>query len=677
MSIILTTVQELQEVAADPAAVANSGFLYTKDDLTITQLFYRASDGTITQLTPPGGAGTTPWQRTGTIVALDQALDTQVNPFTDNVTSLGTAALRWASVLVGAGATGGVRVFDTSGGPNPTAELKSALKFSAAGGAGALDIELARFGAKKFSVGDNAGGSGAIIPLTNVSPDGTLGDQTHNWRELWSRTLFMPDSAPVVSLPLAGFGYCYTKSVLGTVELFYQPSVGAAVQITPLGAASPWQRIVNIVNLTVGTDTQVNPFTDAATSLGTNALRWLDANISGAFGIWGGGAPANPRVLLSTQGGGSRGALDMGSGGGTPVDARMRYNSAGLFDFSNPNAVSTSAGLIPRFDGEGGGVIGTVTNRWAQFVCSGTYLISGPAAANPFAQLQLDALKFGDGVLVVDVGIGRAGTTASTLEVSNGALLSGNIQPLVTATGTLGTTGVASSKAWLSVAVTGNYGVYATAADANPTARLNATSVAFGPGGAVPVDVALVRSITAVNALDLSNGAAGTGSIQPLVDTQGLLGIPGVGGKIFASMSATSHAAYAAGTDTQPKVEIRTAAAGGEVRLGAGVAAPPDVYLSRTGAGTLTADDGAGNGITIVPSVDGTGNVGTGGLRFSLVRAVTITSGDVCFDDQQCQVCGQPFEEGDDLVLRVIRIEPDGNTGRKLTRTVPAHHGCK
>jgi len=775
MSIILTTVEELQEVGGDPAAVANSGFLYTKDALTITELFYRASDGTITQLTPPGGAGTTPWQRTGTTVALDQVGDTEVIPFDlvtgDDVTALGTTTRRWKSAIVGAGALGGFRVFDTSGGANPTSELKTALKFSAAGGAGALDIELARFGAKKFSVGDNAGGSGAIIPLTNVDPDGTLGDSTHSWRELWSRTLFMPDSAPVISLPLAGFGYLYAKNPgTGTVELFYQPSVGAAVQITPLGAASPWLRTGTIIAPDQALDTEVNPFADAntnQTSLGTSAIRWQDVNIAGAFGIWGPLGPVNPRVLLSTNGGGGRGALDFGNGGGTPVDARMRYAGTGLFDFSNPNAVSTSAGLIPRFDGEGGGVIGNATHRWAQFVCSGTYLINSTSgAANPRAQLQLDALKFGDGVLVVDVGIGRAGTTANTLEVSDGGILSGNLQPLVTATGKLGTTGVASSKAWLSVAVTGSYGVYNAAADANPTASLSATAVEFGPAGG-PVDVGLKRSITAVNAIDVTNGVAGSGSIQPLVsgsgkigiagvpaarafqsvaatgaflvhtvasqafpeatmtttaaggsvamgptggaaapdveinwkstgvialkagvasgsmvpdlDVQGSLGVNGVGGRIWASLSATSLAAYAAGVDVQPKVEMRSTLPGGEIRMGVGGVAlnVPDVYLSRTSAGTLTVDDGAGNGITIVPSVNGTGNVGTAAKRFSLVRAVTITSGDVCFDDQTCQVCGQPFAEGDDLVLRVIRIEPDGDTGRKLTRTVPAHHGCR
>lgn len=47
----------ITERAADPTAVGNTGFLYTKDVSTVTQLFYRASDGTVTQVTPGGGGG--------------------------------------------------------------------------------------------------------------------------------------------------------------------------------------------------------------------------------------------------------------------------------------------------------------------------------------------------------------------------------------------------------------------------------------------------------------------------------------------------------------------------------------------------------------------------------------------------------------------------------------------
>jgi len=48
----------LFESAANPSAVANRGAVYTKDAAGITQLFYRASDGTVSQLSPLGsGSG--------------------------------------------------------------------------------------------------------------------------------------------------------------------------------------------------------------------------------------------------------------------------------------------------------------------------------------------------------------------------------------------------------------------------------------------------------------------------------------------------------------------------------------------------------------------------------------------------------------------------------------------
>jgi len=46
----------LVEQVGDPAAVANQAIVYSKDAAGITQAFVRASDGTITQLTPAGVA---------------------------------------------------------------------------------------------------------------------------------------------------------------------------------------------------------------------------------------------------------------------------------------------------------------------------------------------------------------------------------------------------------------------------------------------------------------------------------------------------------------------------------------------------------------------------------------------------------------------------------------------
>jgi hypothetical protein len=64
---------EVLERVGDPAAVADSGLLYTKDDTAITELFYRASDGTVTQLTGVGGTGG--WTDDGTVVRLTTATD--------------------------------------------------------------------------------------------------------------------------------------------------------------------------------------------------------------------------------------------------------------------------------------------------------------------------------------------------------------------------------------------------------------------------------------------------------------------------------------------------------------------------------------------------------------------------------------------------------------------------
>lgn len=44
------------ERSSDPATVSNFGHLYTKDVSTVTQLFFRADDGTVSQLTPPASS---------------------------------------------------------------------------------------------------------------------------------------------------------------------------------------------------------------------------------------------------------------------------------------------------------------------------------------------------------------------------------------------------------------------------------------------------------------------------------------------------------------------------------------------------------------------------------------------------------------------------------------------
>jgi len=63
---------EINERVGDPAAVANSGLIYVKDVLGVSQLFYRADDGTVSQVTPGGGGmsigGTVTGGTTGSVL---------------------------------------------------------------------------------------------------------------------------------------------------------------------------------------------------------------------------------------------------------------------------------------------------------------------------------------------------------------------------------------------------------------------------------------------------------------------------------------------------------------------------------------------------------------------------------------------------------------------------------
>jgi len=73
------------------------------------------------------------------------------------------------------------------------------------------------------------------------------------------------------------------------------------------------------------------------------------------------------------------------------------------------------------------------------------------------------------------------------------------------------------------------------------------------------------------------------------------------------------------------------------------------------------------------PPADNQGNIGTDSYRWALVRAVTITSGDIGFgpEDQPCPVCGKKFEVGDIVVLKVHKVLENGEF-----RARPVHLSC-
>ena len=77
--------------------------------------------------------------------------------------------------------------------------------------------------------------------------------------------------------------------------------------------------------------------------------------------------------------------------------------------------------------------------------------------------------------------------------------------------------------------------------------------------------------------------------------------------------------------------------------------------------------------IIIRPYTDNVGSVGTDSYRWALVRAVTVTQGDIGFgpEDQPCPVCGKKFEVGDVVVLKVHKVLESGEF-----RARPIHLKC-
>jgi hypothetical protein len=76
-----------------------------------------------------------------------------------------------------------------------------------------------------------------------------------------------------------------------------------------------------------------------------------------------------------------------------------------------------------------------------------------------------------------------------------------------------------------------------------------------------------------------------------------------------------------------------------------------------------------------VPTVDNTGALGTNALRWGSVRAVTVTTGDLGFDDECCPVCGACFNTGEDVVWRIRRQKREDD-GKTVSFAVPVHVVC-
>lgn len=188
----------------------------------------------------------------------------------------------------------------------------------------------------------------------------------------------------------------------------------------------------------------------------------------------------------------------------------------------------------------------------------------------------------------------------------------------------------------------GAYDVFNTAGDAQPTARVQSLGVFFGPGGGSGVDVSLRRK-AASQLMVFGNGAgANPADLVPNTDNEGNIGTSPLR---WADMSAVTFYVFNASGDAQPTARLENNV--NAFTLGPGGGSGVDTMLRRKAASQFELRTNAGVAADLLPVADNQGNIGNASFRWSLVRAVTITPGDMHLDS------------GDGKAHWILREQPD------------------
>jgi hypothetical protein len=691
----------------NPVAVANTGILYTKEDgATVTQLFYRASDGTVSQLTPASGMPS-PWNNSvlaGFITENTVAEGVLVGTIVDG--STGTRKLQVQET----GTKKGVRAYSALATDNILDWFDTTLN--------KVGVDLT---GQHLEAIDRTFTLNTLRSVAGAGDDLTV--QGANAIATAAATAFTGGRATLISGDAASLGAAGADGQTcdiagGNAASGAGAQDGGHIRIyTGLGAGGgPSGNIV--VQDKGGNGINVIPNLNNTSNLGTNTFRFarVRANEVVAGDVVGAGTISlNPPVAGSA-------AYEAWDGGTVPPvsvasSARMYFDSVSntlKVSYNTGAYVDLAVGAASPWTRTPGNIVelnaGTDTNvnpnvsssttlglniggdavnskLWLGLVTASngisTFNAAGDATRSSF--FGYAGLGWGDGIGgAIDVGMQRNGVARIVVSSGDLAGAAGGLFPSVV-TGVGAGTGLLGDVTlpWTSVTTRKNgLVVYNMPGDLNPLALHNGSGIALGPGGGGAIDVGLRRFTTDV--LSVTDGSpVGSGSLVPNVDNLGTLG---TSANRWASVDATGAAAVASGFrafDTGPNPTAQVSgdnAGGGFVALGNG--ATTDVKMQRTAATEMTISDGGAAGIDVIPPPTvgmpppGTGRLGTATNKWAELHAFAVFTGDVIFTDPGCPVCGQEFAEGDDLVMRVIKTSraPDGGP---LTRTVPCHHGCK
>jgi hypothetical protein len=356
----------------------------------------------------------------------------------------------------------------------------------------------------------------------------------------------------------------------------------------------------------------------ANAALGTATFRWNQVSAV-EHDVFAAAGAANPTVRLRSNG------IFFGPGGASALNVGLSRHATVTTAFSVFDSTISPGGIMPAVDNSPNADLGSATFRWNRVSAVEHDVFVAAGDAQPSVRLRSNGIFFGPGgASALNVGLFRHGTVTTAFTVFDSTISPGGIMPGVdnSANADLGS----SSLRWNEV-VAVNHDVFVVAGDAQPSVRLQSDGIVFGVGGATAFNIRVYRHGTVTTAISSFDSVASLGGIMPAVDSSANANL-GSSSLRWNQVSAVNHEVFGAAGDANPTTRMDTAA----LRFGA-AGITPDTRFARTAAIITRLDNGAGAGISFFPGADAVGDIGNASNRWSLVRAVTITSGDVLFEN--------------------------------------------
>jgi hypothetical protein len=413
------------------------------------------------------------------------------------------------------------------------------------------------------------------------------------------------DVEPVVRLATNGILFGVGGATALNVRLYRHGTVTTAFTVFD-SAASPGG-IMPAVDNAVSAD------------LGSATFRWNQVSAV-THDVFVAAGDAQPSVRLQSDG------IFFGPGGASALNVRLYRHGTVTTAFTVFDSAASPGGIMPAVDNVPNADLGSATFRWNQVSAVTHDVFVAAGDAQPSVRLQSDGILFGvGGATAFNIRLYRHGTVTTAFTVFDSAGSPGGIMP---SADNIPNADLGSSSFRWNQIVGVTHDVFVSLGDANPSVRLQSDGIFFGPGGASALNVRLYRHGTVTTAFTVFDSAGSPGGIMPSADN-GANADLGSSSFRWNQLSAVTHDVFLVAGDANPTARLESAT----LRLGAGGGSSPDIRFFRSAALTVRLDDGAAGAVSLLPGADAAGSIGNATNRWSLVRAVTITPGDLVFEN--------------------------------------------